>query len=349
MVTERILRVLVVDDSAYVRKVVKQMLSRSPFIEVVGTARDAAEALEQAEILKPDVVTLDLIMPGPGGLGFLKEQMARRPLPVVVVSIAESSSELVLNALDAGATDFVQKPSALATEKVFEMADELIEKVKTAAAVQLKTLKISPQPHPPVAVRQRGESKLRYDVLVIGISTGGPQALRFLIPRLPAHFPVPIAIVLHMPVGYTEMYARRLDDVSQLHVTEAQDGATLLPGRVVIGQAGRHLTLHLNAAGQVVTQLEARPFDKLHRPSVDVLFRSAAETFGERTLGVLMTGMGVDGVEGASWIKAKGGYMITEAEESCAVYGMPRAAVEAGLSDKVVPLDQMAEVLLEVI
>lgn len=346
---DRVLRVLVVDDSAYVRKVVTQMLSRSPFLEVVGTARDGVEALEKVEALQPDVVTLDLIMPELDGVGFLRAQMARRPLPVVVVSIASESGELALAALDAGAVDFIQKPTALATERIFEIASELIEKVKAAASVPLARLPAPPAPAPaapPVLVRP-GAGQV--DVVVLGVSTGGPQALKFLIPQLPADLPVPVAMVLHMPVGYTEMYARKLDEISPLHVREAREGDVLRPGVALLAPAGRHLTFQRTADGTVVAHLDARPLDTPHRPSVDVLFRSAAEVFHDRVLGVVLTGMGTDGREGAAWIKSQGGLIFTEAEETCVVYGMPRAVVEASLSDRSVPLQQLAQAILEVV
>jgi two-component system, chemotaxis family, protein-glutamate methylesterase/glutaminase len=343
----QVLRVLVVDDSAYVRKVIKQMLSRSPFIEVVGIARDHNEALAMVEELNPDVVTLDLMMPGEGGLGFLKEQMQRRPLPVVVVSIAEGTSELVLDALDAGATDFVQKPSALATERMFEISDELIEKVKSAATVQLRKPEMTKLPSTPVPLVSR-DPHSKFSIVLIGISTGGPQALKQLIPKLPTSFPLPVAIVLHMPVGYTELYASRLSELSSLGVGEAQHGEPVVPGKVLIAPAGRHLKF-TQASGNVIVQLDAVPFDTLHRPSIDVMFRSAAEVYGEGVLGIVMTGMGADGKEGASWVKAKGGTIFTEAERSCVVYGMPRAVFEAGLSDRVVSLEQMAEAILETV
>ncbi len=344
---DRVLRVLVVDDSAYVRKVVKQMLSRSPFIEVVGIARDGLEALEMVEQLQPDVVTLDLIMPNKDGVDFVREQMARRPVPIIVVSIASEGGEQTLAALDAGAVDFVQKPTALATEKIFEIGDELIAKVKAAANVPLNRLPSVPVKQnaaaPPIPVPRSGG----IDLVVIGISTGGPQALSFLIPQLPANLPVPVAIVLHMPVGYTELYARRLDQLSALKVIEAREGDVAMPGVVLLAPAGRHLTFVRQADGKVVAHLDARPFDTLHRPAVDVLFQSAAEVFDDRVLGVVMTGMGSDGKQGAAWIKSRGGSIFTEAEETCVVYGMPRSVVEAGLSDKSVPLHEMAQAILE--
>jgi two-component system, chemotaxis family, protein-glutamate methylesterase/glutaminase len=347
---DRVLRVLVVDDSAYVRKVVKQMLSRSPFIEVVGTARDGQEALEMAEQLNPDVVTCDLIMPVMDGVTFVREQMRRRPVPIVIVSIANEGSEMALTALDAGAVEFVQKPTALATEKIFEVSDELIEKVKAAAGVPMSRMQTAlPGAPAPAAVAFDGPRAGLIDLVVVGISTGGPQALKYMIPQLPADFPVPVVMVMHMPVGYTEMYAQRLNEHSKVEVAEAREGDELRGGLALLAPAGRHLTLRRDGDGRAIVHLDARPFDALHRPSVDVLFQSAAELFHERTLGVVMTGMGSDGRQGAAWIKSQGGMIFTEAEASCVVYGMPRAVVEGNLSDRSVPLEQMAKAILEVI
>jgi two-component system, chemotaxis family, protein-glutamate methylesterase/glutaminase len=338
------LRVLVVDDSAYIRKVVKEMLSRSPSIEVVGTARDGEEALDLVERLRPDVVTCDLIMPGTDGVEFIQRQMAIRPVPIVIVSIAAESSERVLSGLDAGAIDFVQKPTALATEKVFDVAEDLISKVTAAAGAPLGRVRAAAAEAP---VRVTATFQDRYSVLVIGVSTGGPKGLKSVVPRLPADFPVPAAIVLHMPVGYTEAYAKRLDEASALTVVEATEGEELRPGVVLVAPAGRHLTFCRDGSGRVLTRLDVRPLDTAHRPSVDVLFQSAAEVFGERVLGVVMTGMGADGREGAAWIKARGGTVLTEAEETCVVYGMPRSVVEAGLSDEAVPLDRLTAAIME--
>ena len=347
---QSVVRVLVIDDSAFVRKVVSQMLSRSPFVEVVGTARDGEEGLELVERYQPDVVTLDLMMPGMDGIAFLREQMTRRPVPVVVCSIAHDCGELALAAFDAGAVEFVQKPTALATDRVFEIGDELVAKVKAAAGVRMSRVAPPPTtPHIAAATNAiRGAAHTATDIIAIGISTGGPQALRQLIPRLPADFPVPVVIVLHMPVGYTEMYAQRLDAISQLHVTEARDGDLVQPGTVLIAPAGRHLTF-VRAGAQVRARLDLRPFDTAHRPSVDVMFRSAAEVFGARTLGVVMTGMGDDGLLGAAHIKSQGGRVVTEAEASCIVYGMPRVVAEAALSDRSASLDDMAEVITELV
>ena len=348
---DRVLRVVVVDDSAYVRKVVREILSRSPFVEVVGTARDGREALDLVEQLDPDVVTCDLIMPELDGVGFVREQMLRRPVPIIIMSVAKETAEAALDALDAGAIDFVQKPTALASEKIFEVSAELIEKVKAAGKIALN--RISPAPPTPSRVISEPEARVHgshaVDMVVIGISTGGPQALKRLIPQLPEDFPVPVVMVMHMPVGYTEMYAAKLNELSRLEVREAAEGDEVKPGRVFLAPAGRHLTLKRDASGKIVTHLDARPFDMLHKPAVDVLFQSAAEVYGSRVLGVVMTGMGSDGKQGAAWIKSQGGLVFTEAESSCVVYGMPCTVVEAGLSDKSIALEDMAHAIREVV
>jgi two-component system chemotaxis response regulator CheB len=347
---DRVLRVVVVDDSAYVRKVVREILSRSPFVEVVGTARDGREALDLVEQLDPDVVTCDLTMPELDGVGFVREQMQRRPVPIIIMSVAKETAEAALTALDLGAIDFVQKPTALASEKIFEVSTELIEKVKAAGNIALNRISTAPPPRP---VTSAPATKIfgthSVDLVVIGISTGGPQALKRLVPQLPEDFPVPVVMVMHMPVGYTEMYAAKLNEQSQLEVREAAEGDEVKAGRVFLAPAGRHLTFKRDESGKVVTHLDAKPFETLHRPSVDVMFKSAAEVYGNRVLGVVMTGMGSDGKQGAAWIKSQGGVVFTEAESSCVVYGMPCVVMEAGLSDKSVALDDMARAIMEVV
>jgi two-component system chemotaxis response regulator CheB len=352
-----VIRVLIVDDSAFVRKVVSQMLTRSPFLEIVGVARDGEEALEMAARLNPDVITLDLVMPRMDGLEFLRRQMAVHPIPVVVCSITHESGAAALEALELGAVEFVQKPTALATDRVFEIADELIAKVKTAATAVLAR----PTGKNAIPTGDSGASEAkragstpdrkatRADIVVIGISTGGPQALRQLIPRLPADFRVPVAVVLHMPVGYTAMYAQRLNEISNLEVSEAAEGDAIEPGHMYLAPAGRHLTFASGADGTVRAHLDDQPSDTAHRPSVDVLFRSAAEVYSSRVLAVVMTGMGNDGMVGAAYVQAKGGRVLTEHAETCVVYGMPRAVVEAGVSDRVVMLGDMASTILEMV
>ncbi|GAB4520507.1 MAG: chemotaxis response regulator protein-glutamate methylesterase [Anaerolineales bacterium] len=345
-------RVLVVDDSSYIRKVVSQMLSRHPAIQVVGTARNGRDALVKVSELSPDVVTLDLLMPELDGLGFLKEQMARRPLPVVIVSIASEGGQMAISAMELGALEFVQKPTALALSSVFDIERDLTEKVLTAASVAHERLPVMRDHGAPAAavlpLPVRGASG-RVDAVVIGLSTGGPQALRHLLAQLPGDFPVPLAVVVHMPPGYTAAFAERLNQRSALEVLEAHEGLPMRPGRVLLAPGGLHLTLQRQPDDMVTVHLNSYPLDKPHRPSVDVLFQSAAEVYGDRILGVVMTGMGSDGRDGAAWIKAQGGIIFTEAEPSCVVYGMPRSVVEANLSDREVLLENMAAALLETV
>jgi two-component system chemotaxis response regulator CheB len=341
----QIIRTLVVDDSAFVRKTVREMLSRSPYIEVVGAARDGDEALQMVEALHPDVVTCDLIMPNLDGVGFVRKQMARRPIPILILTASPQDAGQVLDALSAGAVDLVQKPTAFATDQLLNIRDELVEKVKTVARVPVANL-LHARPAETLS-RPTANLKLKFDIVVLGISTGGPQALRRLLPELPANFPVPVLMVLHMPMGYTAPFAEKLDEISQIDVAEAREGELVRPGLALLAPAGRHLTVRRNSMGSAVVHLSMHPIDRNHRPSVDVLFQSVAETYGSRVLGVVMTGMGDDGKAGAGWIKAQGGTVLTEAESSCIIYGMPRSVVEAGLSDRVVPLGKMAETILQ--
>jgi two-component system, chemotaxis family, protein-glutamate methylesterase/glutaminase len=340
----QLIRALVVDDSAFVRKIVREMLSRSPYIEVVGVARDGEEALEMVQSLKPHVVTCDLVMPGLDGVGFVRKQMARNPLPILILTSSPHDGEQAIEALTAGAVDLVQKPTALATEQLLGIREELVDKVKAAARATVRKLLngTARVPLGPVAV-----SRLNVDIVVLGISTGGPQALRRLVPEFPANFPVPIAMVLHMPVGYTALFAEKLNEISPLTVSEAKEGDALRPGVALLAPAGRHLQFRRESGGDVVAHLSMHPLEKNHRPSVDVLFQSAAEVYGSHVLGVVMTGMGDDGRLGAGWIKAQGGRILTEEEKSCIIYGMPRSVVEAGLSDRAVSLDGMAQAIIE--
>ena len=338
-------RALIVDDSAFVRKIVREILTTAG-IDVVGTARDGVEALEMVESLRPDVVTCDLLMPRLDGLGFVKKQMALRPLPILVLSAEAQDAGKVVEALNAGAVDLVKKPSALATDDLRAVGAELVAKVRACVSVRAVKLVETILPAAPLHILPHTS---KADIVVIGISTGGPQALRRIMPLFPADFPVPIAIVLHMPVGYTALYAESLNALCALEVKEASEGAIFKPGIAFLARAGRHLCFARDSAGQVVAQLPVQPLEKIHRPSVDVLFRSAAELFKDRVLAVVMTGMGDDGTEGAGWIKAQGGTVITEAENSCIIYGMPRSVVEAGLSDLSVPLCDLTSAITQCI
>ncbi|MEO8900352.1 MAG: chemotaxis-specific protein-glutamate methyltransferase CheB [Polyangiaceae bacterium] len=334
------IRVLVVDDSAFARKVLRESLQSSAQIEVVGTARDGIDALEKIVQLQPDVITLDLVMPNLDGLGVLAALSAQQRARVVVVSMADGESDVGVAALAYGVFDLVHKPTALAVASLHDLAEELVSKVLLAVAQPVRR---EPQANLPSPVPVRGTVSER--VVVIGTSTGGPQALTRLLKQFPADFPAPIALVLHIPAGYTGPLAQRLNDECAIEVAEATHGMLMRPGLAIVAQAGMHLRCAAEGAGFVV-HLDAEPQDSVHRPSVDVLFESAAMTFGKRVLGVVLTGMGDDGTRGARAIVAAGGEVLAEAESSCVVYGMPRVVKEAGLAVAEAPLERMAEAIV---
>jgi two-component system chemotaxis response regulator CheB len=328
-------RVLVVDDSAFARKVIREVLATSSEIEVVGIARDGLEALQQIAELKPDVVTLDLVMPNLDGVATLRAlSELDQPTKVVVVSFSDEESELVVDALQAGAIDFVRKPTALATGRLYGMGEQLVETVLAAAKA-----KTGPPPAPSLPIAFETPALTQVDLVVIGTSTGGPQALTQLLPAFPADFPVPLLIALHIPVEYTAPLAERLDRVSRITVREAGDSIVLRPGLAVLARGGRHLRVERRSAQLLAntTTIPATP----HMPSVDVLFESAAAACGARVLGVVLTGMGDDGLLGSRAIREARGQVLTEAEASCVIYGMPRSVDEAGLSSAQVPLGSM--------
>jgi len=340
-------RVLVVDDSAFARKVLRESLSTHPDIEVVGTARDGLEALEKIAELKPDVVTLDLVMPNLDGLGVLHALPTEGGPRVVIVSISDSDSQLGVEALQAGAVELVHKPTALATDRLYELSGELIRKVLAAAgAVHRAIGPAAPSGAQasvasPVGLRALATIKL----VVVGTSTGGPQALTRLLTALPADLPCAVAVALHIPAGYTEALARRLNEQASVPVFEAWEGAVLAPGSVAIARGGSHLRVRADG-GKLTTHVGQEPLDAPFCPSVNVLFESAAQALGPAVMGVVLTGMGDDGVRGARAIKQGGGRILTEAASSCVVFGMPRAVQEAQLSMGAFPIGDMASAIM---
>ncbi len=338
------IRVLVVDDSALMRKLIPQILQSDSSIQVVGTAMDGNFGLKKIEEVNPQVVTLDLDMPGMGGLDMLKEIMLRHPVPVIVVSShSTQGASVTLQALSMGAFDFVAKPIDVSANMP-EIARELIAKIKAAA--QSRRVTIS-QPLEAQKQLQKSAPQPRTKasrIVAIGISTGGPQALQYLLPQLPKNFPGSIVIVQHMPVGFTEMFSRRLEDICSITVKEAQSGDLLLAGRALICPGNRHLKVKRLPMGDVAV-LNDEPRVNGHRPSVDVLFKSVAEEFGDKSIAALMTGMGEDGAQGLGMVKAAGGMTIAQSEESCVVFGMPKAAIERGYALRVLPLDSLANTL----
>ena len=337
-------RVLVVDDSALMRKLIPQILAADPSIEVVGTAMDGNFGLKKIEDLKPQVVTLDLEMPGMGGIDMLREIMRRHRVPVIVVSShSTQGASVTLQALSLGAFDFVSKPTDVAS-RMQESGQELIAKIKAAA--QSRGIQIaSDLPEP---LRRRKEPTLANrqatKIVAIGVSTGGPQSLQYVLSQLPSDFPGCIVVVQHMPEGFTEMFARRLNECCALSVKEAQSGDVLHAGRVLICPGSKHLKVKRLPLGDVAILSDETRVNG-HRPSADVLFKSVAEEFGPRGVGVIMTGMGDDGAHALGLIKAAGGTTIAQSEQSCVVFGMPKAAIERGHAMRVVDLQTMASTL----
>jgi len=323
--------VLVVDDSAFARTVITRLLAGSPQIEVLGTAHDGREALAQIEARDPDVITLDITMPELDGLGVLRALRGRSRPRVIVVSVSSIDTELGAEALSLGAIALVAKPTALASERLNAIGDELVACVLAAA-------------HPvraPVAPVAPLSFNARARLVMVGTSTGGPQALTALLSELPGDLAAPVVMALHIPSGYTEALAARLDRLSQLTVVEARDGMELKAGHAVLAPGGLHL--HVDSVAGVlrarVSPLPLAPF----RPSVDTLFTSGVTAVGREILGVVLTGMGDDGLVGARAIARVGGSLLTEAAESCVVYGMPRSVFEADLGARAIPLHGMAK------
>jgi two-component system, chemotaxis family, protein-glutamate methylesterase/glutaminase len=346
-VTPRI-KVLVVDDSALMRKLIPSILARDPSIEVVGTAMDGAFALKKIEELRPDVVTLDLEMPRMDGMETLRLIMRRAPMPVVLFSShSKEGAYATLKALAFGAIDFVSKPESAAAGHLESIADLLIDKIKVAkraAGRKLPAAVVSDDP--PRSKKPARHPAQPSRIIAIGVSTGGPNALQYVLSQLPGNFPASIVVVQHMPEGFTEMFANRLDECCALDVHEAHSGDLLLAGRVLICPGNRHLMVRRMPRGDMAVLSDAAPVNG-HRPSADVLFHSVAQQFGLTAVGLLMTGMGEDGAEGLGAIKAAGGMTIAQSEDTCVVSSMPRAAISKGYAEKIVPLDALGSFLVQ--
>jgi two-component system, chemotaxis family, protein-glutamate methylesterase/glutaminase len=340
-------RVLVVDDSALMRKLIPMILERDPDIEVVGTAMDGAFALRKIAELQPDIVTLDLEMPRMDGLETLRMIMRGAPLPVIVFSThSKEGAYSTFKALALGAIDFVPKPKNAAAGNLEPVALQLAEKIKVAKrAGGRKSIPTPVLEIPPSSKKRSRPAVPPNRIIAIGISTGGPNALQYLLTQFPADFPATFVVVQHMPEGFTDMFARRLDECCALDVHEAKSGDLLIAGRVLICPGNRHMMVRRMPRGEMVVLSDTPPING-HRPSADVLFHSVAQEFGLTSVGIIMTGMGEDGAEGIGAIKAAGGMTIAQSEETCVVSGMPRAAMMKGFVQKVLPLDTLGAHLL---
>jgi two-component system, chemotaxis family, protein-glutamate methylesterase/glutaminase len=340
------IRVLVVDDSALMRKLIPQTLIDDPTIEVVGTAMDGIIGLRKIEELRPHVVTLDLEMPRMDGIEMLRQITGKHRVPVIVVSAhTEEGAALTLKALSLGAFDFVTKPQDAAVGRLRQIASELALKIKVAAASGAPKMIITvptPKPKEPHAFSTKPRWPSR--IVALGISTGGPNALQYLFSQLPADFPGCLVVVQHMPEGFTDMFARRLDESSAIEVKEAQSGDLLLAGRALICPGNRHMKVRRMEHGDVAILVD-QPRVNGHRPSVDVLFNSVAHEFGAKAVAVLMTGMGEDGAAGLGAVQAAGGFTVAQSPDTCVVDSMPRSAIQRGFAARVISLPALASFL----
>ncbi|UCD83221.1 MAG: chemotaxis response regulator protein-glutamate methylesterase [Deltaproteobacteria bacterium] len=343
--------VMVVDDSAFMRKALKRMLSSDPMIRVVGEARDGLSAVEAVKRLKPDVVTLDVKMSGMNGLQALERIMKEHPTPVLMVSsLTSEGGGITLKALEAGAVDFIDKSTCHTTMDIIEIADSLVRKVKVIAGVDLKKVADAmPVPMPPqlqLPSQVPVTDDIPSHIVAIGASTGGPMSLEKVLTRLPGSYPGAILVIQHMPLGFTRSLAERLNHQCAMEVKEAQEDDPILPGRIYIGPSGYHLKLRRSMDKYWVV-LSKSPRDTQHCPSVDVLIDSVARVWPGRMLGIILTGMGDDGAEGIRVMKQRGGMILAQNEETCVVYGMPKAAYRTGCVDRLVPLNCMAREICE--
>jgi two-component system chemotaxis response regulator CheB len=344
------IRVLIVDDSAFMRTVLARMVGSDPRLWVVGTAASGTEALQKIVSLDPDVITLDVQMPGLDGLQTLRRIQAEFPRPVIMVSSTTlKDAESTLNALAAGAFDYVPKQLSARSLDILDIRDDLVAKIKAAAeSRQSRDHPILPRKPPqPVTMPISRASSSVAAIVALGISTGGPTALEEILPTLPVDLPVPILVVQHMPAGFTAPFAKRLNNLCAISVREASHGEILQPGVVYLAPAGAHMTVIRPTDSRTVIFLNpSKPDIRLHIPSADVTMQSVASAFRSHAMGVIMTGMGSDGALGMSAIHREGGFTVGQDELTCAVYGMPRACAEMGILDRVVPLSQIPREIL---
>jgi len=345
------IRVLIVDDSALVRQVVTQALSREAGIEVIGAAPDPLFALERMKVNWPDVIICDIEMPRMDGISFLRKVMAERPTPVVICSsLAESGAQATFDALSAGAVSIITKPKVGLKSFLEDASNDIAQAVRAAARANLGALRRSVPAAvvAPVAVAPTGglsvSARTTDQVIAMGTSTGGTQALEAVLTQLPATC-LGIVIVQHMPEKFTAMFAERLDSLCQIEVREARDGDRVIPGRALIAPGGRHMSLKRSGA-QYVVEVADGPLVNRHKPSVDVLFRSVARCAGANALGVIMTGMGDDGARGMKEMHDAGAHTIAQDEASCVVFGMPMEAIRLGGADQVLPLGSIAAAMV---
>ncbi|HUJ18051.1 MAG TPA: chemotaxis response regulator protein-glutamate methylesterase [Nitrospirota bacterium] len=339
--------VLIVDDSAFMRNALTNMLSSDPEIRVIGTARDGVEAVEKTAQLQPDVVTMDVEMPRMDGIEALRLIMDKTPVPVIMVSsLTTEGAQVTLEALEHGAVDFIPKNLSELSINIVKIKAMLIDTVKQIAhSGRLRKRRSVPlvrTAEAPRVIPARSTGERRMGIVAIGTSTGGPRAIQEILPRIPKDFPVPIVIAQHMPPNFTGPFAERLNQLSQITVKEAVEGEALRPGVALVAPGRGHMHLLRPRGLETVVNISENRDEFIYRPSVDYLMQSVADLFPGRALGVILTGMGSDGVKGLAALKKTGGRIFAQNEESCVVYGMPRAVVDAGIADKILSIEEMA-------
>jgi two-component system chemotaxis response regulator CheB len=347
------IKVVVVDDSALVRSLLTEIINRQPDMACIGAAADPLVAREMIRELNPDVITLDVEMPRMDGLEFLSRLMRLRPMPVVMVStLTEQGAEITLRALEMGAVDFVAKPRIGVSSGLQELAGDIVDKIRVAASAHVKRLPSAPAAGTTAPASDSSTTAPRAalprvsteKIICIGASTGGTEAIREVLVPMPADSPA-IVITQHMPPGFTTSFAHRLDTLCRIRVQEARDGDRILPGHAYIAPGGHHLRIDRNGSNYVAVVEDTEPVNR-HRPSVEVLFKSAARVIGPNALGIMLTGMGADGAAAMREMKDAGSYNYVQDEASCVVFGMPRMAIQHGAAHEVLPLSQIAPALL---
>ncbi|NWF76379.1 MAG: chemotaxis response regulator protein-glutamate methylesterase [Nitrospirae bacterium] len=342
-------RVLIVDDSAYSRQIIRRTLESDKGIEVVGVSSDGIDAMAKTIKIKPDIITLDLEMPEMDGFSFLRWLMKKHPIPVIIVS-SYSDSKTVFKALELGAADFIAKPSRIVSANLQNLQQDLLRKVKGIKNFRIdrlsKNLNLLEERTSGISPPEKLSCEI--EAIGIGSSTGGPAALKIILSRLPEDFPAGIVISQHMPKGFTASFAERLNGISKLSVREAKDGEEITTGKVLICPGGFHM-LFKKRGRRVVTSLkESKTTDK-YVPSVDMMMSSLADIYGNKTMGIVLTGMGNDGKGGMLEIKKKGGYTIVESEDTAVVFGMPNEVIKSGAASRVLPLQEIPEELTKLV
>lgn len=346
-------RVVVVDDSALVRSLLAEIINRQSDMECIGAAADPLVAREMIRNLNPDVITLDVEMPRMDGIDFLGKLMRLRPMPVVMVStLTERGADVTMRALELGAVDFVAKPKIGVADGLRQLAEDITDKIRVATRAQLRRPSANaasaaasghaPSAAAPIAHLGRLSTE---KIIFVGASTGGTEATKEVLMSLPPDFPA-VMITQHMPPGFTRSYAARLDGLCRIRVAEARDGERVLPGHAYIAPGGLHLSVERSGANYIARVQDGEPVNR-HKPSVEVLFKSAARIVGQNALGIMLTGMGADGAKAMKEMRDAGSYNLVQDEASCVVFGMPREAINAGAAHEVLPLGQISTKLIE--